>query len=541
MLGHSIFKLYRCYKKSGVTLGNFFRSFWLMTLLVVLFLAAHPTRSIYASDLLVGSVHTTGTGGLDTNDVGCTKYTATVSGSLTELHYYMNINGNADIGVYSDVSSLPDTRLTHVVTSAGATYNISSVPSISVTSGTNYWLCLVSTDGGTLSLYNESGVVRAYIGMGTLPTTLADSPTTTNGYTMTIAGYGTMAIPTGTPTPTPLPIDVNVLNFPVTPTPNPFNYNVNTQNFIPLDYLQQGNNWHQAAFSLGLPDSNVATISATGFYPLLADFEVNDRVYTGTYSAIKIDVIGKNFANVAVYPQHNHANISSCNGKLLESSEEAIGHHYATWTFAECNINTAWISDHTLGIKLQYWTGVVPVVATVDSIEYIPIFTGSSYDTDVINVTPIRDSTSISEIPHETCAAGDILCNMRNWVVDKLTFIFGINTEQIAGQYHDLIVETYSKSPWGYIYAIQTANYNDPELVPFGFGIPDFTIATISANVVDVQHHITTTRTVFPQYTIMGTQFEGFQPAVNFIRAGIKALLLGSLVIELAYLLMSQL
>lgn len=334
-----------------------------------------------------------------------------------------------------------------------------------------------------------------------------------------------------TATPTPTPQDVNVVNF---PTPYPFNYANNTATFIPLDYLQQGNGWIQPVFSLGLPDAQIATISAVGFYPLIADFEMNTRTYTGTYSGIKVDVIGKNFTNVSVYVQHNHSNIASCNGASLNSSEPAIGHHYFYYSLANCNVNPAWFTDHSLGIKLQYDIGVQTVTASVDSIEYIPVYTGGPYDSNVINVTNLNIPATPETIPQESCASGDVLCNLRNWLVDKINFFFGINTAFATDQFNILEAYAFQKIPWAYVNAMVTMDLSSPTNMATAGAAPDFTIASVDIPTIDINTQAVIHHYVTNPVTVQGSTYNQFNPFIAALRAGIALVLVAGWAYEMS-------
>jgi hypothetical protein len=310
-----------------------------------------------------------------------------------------------------------------------------------------------------------------------------------------------------------------------TPTPTPYQYVGASAQFYVLDYLYSAHsNWITPAASLGMPDGRTADINAQGFYPLYADFEMTYES-GATLSAIKVDVIGSNFDNITVNLTHNNSVISGCGGKDIYGS--AYGHHYVTWTIStQCSaFNKAWLLDHTFGVYFKYNTGSYTTTGKIDSVGYFPIFDGTIYTTAVTNGTPLPGIDS-KGLPLESCADGDWLCNMRNWFIDTLNLIVGIDTNSILSRYQLLIDKAYTKAPWGYIYSVMNADFSEPPMASPG-AIPDFTLPAIRIAYLAGDNKTKLYREFLPETTIYATSYAVLQPAVASTRQSLAVFVAG--------------
>jgi hypothetical protein len=91
----------------------------------------------------------------DNNSAGSAEafqYTATATGAVTQMSVYVD-TGNAatklNVGLYSDKSGVPGSLLTSatITSPKAAAWNTTTVPTASVTSGTKYWIAVLSPSG----------------------------------------------------------------------------------------------------------------------------------------------------------------------------------------------------------------------------------------------------------------------------------------------------------------------------------------------------------------------------------------------------------
>lgn len=121
----------------------------------------------------------------DSNFINATRFTAGASGTITSLNAFVGAtlgaspNNRAQMGIYSGTASAPTTLLARSgdVTLTASSWNVFSIPSVSVTSGQVYWLAY-NTNGTTAAHNNlryRTGVAgqTLYIGAAynTWPTT----------------------------------------------------------------------------------------------------------------------------------------------------------------------------------------------------------------------------------------------------------------------------------------------------------------------------------------------------------------------------------
>lgn len=207
-------------------------------------------------------------------------------------------------------------------------------------------------------------------------------------------------------------------------TPRGIVYAVNSVPFIPADHFVAQPQWNNPVRGIGLPDARVATISAIGYpgyFGTMEEFPISEFA---TMSAVKFDIIAKNVDNIWISPTQDGSPLA-CSKAVSAGTE--LGHNYLTFTAGECSGMTIqhW-NDHLFGYKLTYYYGANPVVATIDSIMAIPIFTDGNYDTTVKNNVTIYTSPTLPFI--ENARANEITLLMQ------------------------------SKVPWNYIYALSTLN-----------------------------------------------------------------------------------
>jgi outer membrane protein assembly factor BamB len=105
--------------------------------------------------------------------------TATATGTTTSMTFYLDATSSATqvaVGVYSDAGGHPGTLLTQASTSAPASgaWNTLSVPSASLTLGTNYWIAILGSNG-TVRFNDKS---RGCSSETSLSTTLTALPAT---------------------------------------------------------------------------------------------------------------------------------------------------------------------------------------------------------------------------------------------------------------------------------------------------------------------------------------------------------------------------
>lgn len=99
------------------------------------------------------------------NYVWMKQFTATATGTMTHFRLYANNSGNVKVSIYADSSNSPGTRLgkkdasTAVVTGWN---NIALESSVSITSGTKYWLAALSDDSDATTYVANTGLLTKY-------------------------------------------------------------------------------------------------------------------------------------------------------------------------------------------------------------------------------------------------------------------------------------------------------------------------------------------------------------------------------------------
>jgi hypothetical protein len=103
-----------------------------------------------AKGRLVGT-DTAYTTGASFSYIEMSKFTCSGTGKVSEIHVYSKANGNVKVGIYADISGEPGSRLS--VNNTGTAvianqWNTISITELSVTSGTVYWLAIISDTTG---------------------------------------------------------------------------------------------------------------------------------------------------------------------------------------------------------------------------------------------------------------------------------------------------------------------------------------------------------------------------------------------------------
>jgi len=132
------------------------------------------------------------------------RYQASASGTLNQIQIYSHASGNFKAALYSDSNGSPNTLLTDNSTGAPATamtWNSINVTGYAVTSGTYYWLAVITDTSCVATLSSlSSGTVKykaiAYAGYG-FPAT-AESELSSYTKSIIIAGYEAITITTPT-------------------------------------------------------------------------------------------------------------------------------------------------------------------------------------------------------------------------------------------------------------------------------------------------------------------------------------------------------
>lgn len=122
------------------------------------------------------------------------SFTASATGTLSEIRLKSSGSGNAKVGIYSNSSSAPSGLLASTASTAiAAGWNTVSVADVSITSGTVYWLAVV-VDTNTTEQINYTGGTSKYKSV-TYTNSLPDPAGTVNSvsYNVAIAGWGTEA------------------------------------------------------------------------------------------------------------------------------------------------------------------------------------------------------------------------------------------------------------------------------------------------------------------------------------------------------------
>jgi hypothetical protein len=127
---------------------------------------------------LIGAADTTATGNEDPNYLLLDKFTAEATGSLSQIKIKAGAAGNVKVAIYSDVSGSPGSLLSAVNTGTSVTtgWNNISITTTTITSGTAYWLALIS-DSYCMS-YKSTGGTGRYKAVSYSSFTF---PTTTSG------------------------------------------------------------------------------------------------------------------------------------------------------------------------------------------------------------------------------------------------------------------------------------------------------------------------------------------------------------------------
>ncbi|MGD0352441.1 MAG: matrixin family metalloprotease [Dehalococcoidia bacterium] len=151
-----------------------------------------------------GTTSTGGSGGGVSGTVILQRFLATSTGSIAEFRVKVSASGNVKVAIYDDSSGQPNSRLAAVDSSTPVTTvgwnTIPITPSIAVTSGTYYWLALVSDSANIYYHSNDpSATVRwkpSTYASWTWPSSAGVGWNIQTGYTYFVAGRSAITPPT---------------------------------------------------------------------------------------------------------------------------------------------------------------------------------------------------------------------------------------------------------------------------------------------------------------------------------------------------------
>jgi outer membrane protein assembly factor BamB len=139
-------------------------------------------------------------GNRDSNGLGqaeAFQTTAVASGPLSSLSLYLDASNSATrltLGLYTDNAGHPGTLLTQATTTtiASGTWNTLTVPSVSITSGTKYWIAILGSSSGSFQFRDNATATCGNEGssqtnLTTLPTTWTTGQIWSN---CPVSGYG---------------------------------------------------------------------------------------------------------------------------------------------------------------------------------------------------------------------------------------------------------------------------------------------------------------------------------------------------------------
>ena len=173
----------------------------LLALLVVLPMSLIPAEPALADTQLLGTAETSATYG-GANYVSAARFQATWTGTMTTLKIYFGATCNVKTAVYDDSGGLPLNRLGTVTQAIGGTgWQSVTGYTVAITSGSYYWLCVISDTNVSLG-YKATGGTRRYLA-ATYGTYAYPNPWSDTGYTgdavlMEMAGFSTAVVPTVT-------------------------------------------------------------------------------------------------------------------------------------------------------------------------------------------------------------------------------------------------------------------------------------------------------------------------------------------------------
>lgn len=156
------------------------------------------------TQILVGAdTGTTATGGSGVcSNVVMQRFLATAAGSITEIKVKANASGNVKVAIYDGNAGSPTTRRSYNDSSIPVTagWNTIAIPSASITSGTYYWLAVVSDSCNIYYQANDPSANACWksttYSSWAWPGSAGSGWNTQTGYTYFIAGWGTTTPPT---------------------------------------------------------------------------------------------------------------------------------------------------------------------------------------------------------------------------------------------------------------------------------------------------------------------------------------------------------
>lgn len=140
----------------------------------------HGPSSTGSDPLLVGNATVQSQHDSSAPSTEAFAYTATVSGTATNLNAYLDSRTGVKLGLYSDASSKPGTLLDSgsVTSNAAGWVQVPLTGGVQITAGTRYWIAIAPNGSSTPSYRDTSGGSNLdYTGSGGLPATF-----TTNGH-----------------------------------------------------------------------------------------------------------------------------------------------------------------------------------------------------------------------------------------------------------------------------------------------------------------------------------------------------------------------
>ena len=262
-----------------------------------------------------------------------------------------------------------------------------------------------------------------------------------------------------------------------TATPSGF-FQVPLTEFQYATYFTATTAWNNPSYSLGVSDYQEATISATGYNPLNLQYEAIASLPPpewGSLIGVKFDIVAHDTGNLVIYPEHNFAAISGCNGKQVTTGA-VHKHYYLFFSTIECaglNVNMFYDGDFTS--KFSHYYGNQPMNAKIDSVSVIPIFTNSPYNSGVKNIDdPVETPVDTSEL-YEPCDQYDLTCQLRNmWKYFVITF-FKLNTQFGQDKYDEIHDAMMVKKPLAYIAAFQDLDFGQAFEASYS-SVPDFNL-----------------------------------------------------------------
>ena len=114
----------------------------------------HQTGSATGSDpVLLGSTSVQSTADGGSNASEAFGYTASVTGTATDIEVYLTSTSGVRLGLYADSSSKPGALLASgsVASNAKVWVDVSVPGSVQITAGTRYWLAIAANTGKTVT------------------------------------------------------------------------------------------------------------------------------------------------------------------------------------------------------------------------------------------------------------------------------------------------------------------------------------------------------------------------------------------------------